>query len=222
MSGGSSWGASGSWQEWGRGGGGQDDDWGGRGGGERQHTYAAGPPGPPPTPTVDYMQGWQKGWEAGFQAAMNVKANNCRDDDSVTEVVTTTRRSKKSKSKKHHWFEYTDANLDASPVFFWKQGTGEGQVAAYPEEIQVKLRDAYEKKKAGEEVDDIKYPMTDDWVYRLRIIGDDEAELWKPHLRYNDVNEFVGVQWSWFLNCDPPTDFGKDGSFRPIKARVHQ
>ena len=128
MSGGSSWGASGSWQEWGRGGGGQDDDWGGRGGVKRKHACAA------EGTTVDFMQGFQKGWEAGYQAAMT-KANNCQDDDSVTEVITTTKRKKKSKSK-YHWVEYTDANLKASPVFFWKQGNGEGQVEAYPEEIQ--------------------------------------------------------------------------------------
>ena len=197
MSGASSWSA-GSWS----GGGGS----GGGGGGWLSS----------PVPD-NYMDAWRQGFQAGFLAAVIADDKS----ESETEVVTPpTKKRKGGKKKKCNKVEYTEPDMKASPLFFWKSGKGEDHREPYPEEIQVKLRVAYARKIAGEDIADIRYSMTDARTFRLRIIGADEAGAWKEALTKYEVKTFVGAQWDWDKECDPPTDIGRGVTFRPIMARV--
>ena len=46
------------------------------------------------------------------------------------------KKRKKSKKNKLNWIEYTEADLDETPLFVVKLGKGENDLKPYPEEIQ--------------------------------------------------------------------------------------
>ena len=87
----------------------------------------------------------------------------------------------------------------------------------YPEEIQKKLQLQYENMKNGEHVEDIEYPLHDEWCYRLRIIEANEKDTYRELLGKWAVNDFVGMQWDASAKeCNPPHSRGEKMTFRTI------
>ena len=113
------------------------------------------------------------------------------------------------------WIKYTQADLDATPLFVFESGNN--NVTFYPEEIQTQLRLQYENMKKGGHFEDIDFPMTDQFTYRLRIIEEKEMDTYKQFLGKWAVNDFVGMQWDASAKeCNPPHSRGEKMTFRPI------
>ena len=109
-------------------------------------------------------------------------------------------------------------DLDGTPLFVCK--TGKDEFTPYPEEIQIQLRLQYENMKNGEHVEDIEYPLHDEWCYRLRIIEANEKDTYRKLLGKWAVNDFVGVQWDASAkDCNPPQSRGEKVTFRPIMEK---
>ena len=115
------------------------------------------------------------------------------------------------------WIKYTKTDLDETPLFVVKLGKGEDDLEPYPEEIQIQLRLQYENMKKSEPFEDIEYPQTDQFTYRLRIIEEKDMDTHREFLGKWAVNDFVGVQWDASAkDCDPPQPRGEKMTFRPI------
>ena len=118
------------------------------------------------------------------------------------------------------WIKYTKTDLDETPLFVVKLGEGEDEVQPYPEEFQKMPQLQYENMKTGELVNDIEYPLHEEWCYRLRIIEANEKDTYRKLLGKWAVKDFVGVQWDASAkDCNPPQSRGKKVTFRPIMER---
>ena len=122
------------------------------------------------------------------------------------------------------WIKYTQADLDGTPLFLFKtdnhQQRGDGILTLYPEEIQTQLRLQYENMKKGEPFEDIDFPMTDQFAFRLRIIEEKDMDTYREFLGKWAVNDFVGMQWDASAKeCNPPHSRGEKVTFRPIMEK---
>ena len=62
----------------------------------------------------------------------------------------------------------------------------------------------------------MEYDMTDGWVYKLRLIADEERTAWQPYLDKYGV-DWVGAQWNKkTTDTSPPGSFDEDVQYRPI------
>ena len=74
--------------------------------------------------------------------------------------------------------------------------------------------------KKGEHFEDIEYPMTDEWCFRLRIIEEKQMDTYREFLGKWAVTDFVGVQWDANAkDCNPPHSRGEKVTFRPIMEK---
>ena len=128
------------------------------------------------------------------------------------------KRKKSQKKNQVKWIKYTQADLDGTPLFVCK--TGKHDFTPYPEEIQKQLRLQYKNMKKGEPFEDIEYPMTDQFTFRLRIIEEKDMDTYREFLGKWAVNDFVGMQWDASAKeCNPPHSRGEKVTFRPIMEK---
>ena len=159
--GGGSWRAGGGWDsrssQWKSGG--LDGDWEGWEGWEDWDKWEEDPLWPRPSPNAPVDQQWTDVWKEGFLAGYSAASKNTADtaqalandilgvmdkmelgsrtgsggaEPESSEVV----KKKKKSKKKLNWIEYTQADLDETPLFVVKLGEGEDEVQPYPEEFQ--------------------------------------------------------------------------------------
>jgi len=118
--------------------------------------------------------------------------------------------------KKEFKAAFRAADEDESPLFEVK--LGKTAVDTYPQEIQLRLRSAYENIESGGS-QEIDYDMGSGWVFKLRLFHRDEMEAWEPHLKKHGVG-YVGAQWdSRKTKMSPPNEFDEQVQHRPITIR---
>ena len=97
---------------------------------------------------------------------------------------------------------------------------GKNTYDAYPEKIQVQLRDLVKKLEEGQDSQTLLYDMAGGWRFNIRLFVESEKSEWgEILLRILDGDDYniVGGQWDANKATDnPPAVFEKGVQYRPV------
>ncbi len=125
---------------------------------------------------------------------------------------------KKRTKQRMKYKEYDDADVSQRPLFTCQ--TGKKTATLYPQQIQERLRIAWEEVRKQEGAQEEDYEMADEWAIRFRLFPKDEYdEHWKETLRKHareGNGGVVGAQWNSSFGGQPPKSWDDMATYRPI------